>query len=160
MGAISTIAELNERANAFWAVETALMGIRMADKALRDVAFETINAELIRGMPTSYQTTLESALSDAENARSRFSKHFGHKGGKAKKTDRLHDLIGTLVGKTPGISLKALENQIRAEEYLGIIEEVTDHEIHFINHNGHSKSVRLSGLKHRLTRARQKLQNQ
>jgi len=160
MAVISTIAELNERARAFWAAETALMEKRIVDKTLRDLAFETTNAELIRGVPIFYRTTLESALFDAEKKRNRFSKIFSQKGGKAKKTDALQELITALVSKTPGISAKILEKQIRAEESLGIIEEVTRYEIYFVTHDEHSKSARLSGLKHRLTRARQKLQNQ
>jgi hypothetical protein len=71
----------------------------------------------------------------------------------------LQELIIAFVRKTPDISVNILEKQIRAEEFLGIIEEVTAHEIHFANHDGHSKSARLPGLKHRLTRARKKLQN-
>src|SRR5665213_566659 len=125
MAVISTIAELNERARAFWAAETALMEKRMADKTLRDLAFETTNAELIRGVPIFYRTTLESGLFDAEKKRNRFSKNFSQKGGKAKKTDALQELITALVSKTPGIFAKILEKQIRAEESLGIIEEVT-----------------------------------
>jgi hypothetical protein len=153
-----TLAELNEQARIFWAAQAALLEKRMADEAVCDMAFETINAELIRGVPARYQTTLESALLDAENKRNRHSKNFSQKGGKAKKTDALQDLIDGLVRKTPSISVKSLEKQIRTEERQGIIEEVTAHKIYF-NHDGRSKSAPLSGLKHRLTRANKKLQN-
>jgi hypothetical protein len=159
MTAIYPTAEMNKKATAFWAIETARMEKRMADRVLRDLAFATLNAEWIKGTPARYQTTLESALFDAENNRNVFSKDFSQKGGKAKKTDTLQDLILTFVGETRRISLKSLEKKIRAEERHGTIEEVTDGKIHFIDHNGRSKSAPLSGLKHRLSRARKKLQN-
>jgi hypothetical protein len=159
MAAVFAIADMNDEASAFWEIRTARVKEQMTDKALRDNAFETLNSELMRGIPAYYQTTLESALLDAEDKRIRYSKNFGQKGGKAKKTDALQQLILKFVRNEPDISVKTLEERITAEERLGIIEDVTDGEIHFVNHNSRSKSAALSGLKHRLSRVRKTIQN-
>lgn len=88
MGAISTIAEINKQARAFWTIETARMEQRMADMALREIAFESLNDEMIRNVPLRCRKSLETALLDAENKRNTFSNNFSQKGGKAKR--RMH----------------------------------------------------------------------
>ena len=155
---MATISEINMKSSAFWAIETERMLERMADEALRDTALETINAELIKATPIRFQTTLEFALFDAEKKRDRFSTNFAQRGGKAKKPDALQQLIEAIVRENPSITLKLLLKKIKAQEYEGVIDEVTDDEISFSNYNGRLKSAPLSALKHRLSRARKKNQ--
>lgn len=85
---------------------------------------------------------------------------FARLGGMSRKPDALQKLIIKFVKEKPQIMpgevLAKLKRMVRG----GIIDDDADSnsgeepEIHFQNHDGRSKSVPVSGLKHRLPRAR------
>jgi hypothetical protein len=147
---ITTIAELNQLHKKVWAA----VRIQMQDDALLQVAGKAILSDARRKVSFHSQISLREALDDAAEAKKLFLRQLGRRGRQARKSDALHDLIVTLVQENPDISFKSLENKLREMQFHGTIDDVTDTEIQFKNHNGRSKETSLSGLKHRLTRAK------
>jgi len=154
-----SLKEINDLSCRFWNRERALLGRRMADKPIRETAFATICTEIIKAVPIFYRTSLNQALNDAELAKSRFLSEQARKGGNAKKTDKLQLLIEQIVAQRRPITVRQLENELRARQSIGAIEEIDEMRIWFTNHNGQSKTATLSGLKDRLSRARTKLRS-
>jgi hypothetical protein len=72
-----------------------------------------------------------------------------------RKPDRLQELIERIVAASPKISAKKLERRLRNEIGNGVIHDMDDTEI--ILAYGKKTSVKISGLKHRLTRAKEKI---
>lgn len=86
--------------------------------------------------------------------------------GSAQKPDGLQMLIEKMVLRNPDLSVKDLDTILRSDDYAssygGIILSINDHVIEF--KNGESKkgktfikSAKVSGLKDRLSRAKQKI---
>jgi hypothetical protein len=158
MPVITSTAKLNQRAALFWTKELAKLDSRMADTALREEAFARIEYEQVRMMPVYHQTNVEHALEDAESGRGRILSQLARKGAAAKKRNPLQELIETLVEKQPTVSLKSLITDLKYAVGGGVVEDVSDGQICFIGHDNETKSVKISGLKHRLTRARKRYQ--
>ncbi len=154
----------------FWDRQKVLMDLRMADRAILETAIEAIAFEAKRGISVARQMSFEKALEDAENAKRRFIQQQARSGGKAPKADPLRRIIIEVVRQDPEISLKQLLSELRLRAGDGIIEEVDETSICFkypgtmvlrqgetIEKKAISKSVAISDLKHRLTRARKKI---
>ena len=56
----------------------------------------------------------------------------------------------------PSTTLRQLEQQLRALERIEVIDEIADDLISFTAANGRFKGAKLSGLKHRISRAKKK----
>jgi hypothetical protein len=166
--------KFNQRNREFWSHQKTLMDRRMADRALLETAIETINSETARRVAIRSQKIFEDALQDAERAKQRFSRQQAQLGGFAPKTNGLEKIIADVVRQNPKISVVQLLMELRMQQGDGIIDEIDETHIYF-RQNGTaerpeggdavgkrviSASAPISGLKHRLTRARKKVSRQ
>lgn len=154
---MKTLAALNRRHEEFWKTQNALMKTRMADAAIRDTAFEAMNAEQQKRVPVYYQTSIYDALAAADRAKQRCLSQQARKGGSVEKTDALQRLIEKFVEDKPDLTAPLLKNRLREHERIGPIQDIDDEVVCFTNLDGRTKTASLSGLKHRLTRARKKI---
>jgi hypothetical protein len=152
-----TIKEINRLNAEFWTDQDAFLKERMADAAVRETAFEAMETETLKGLPLFYQKSIYEALADADRARKRFMSQHARKGGLARKTDVLQELIERIVERNSAITLQALEARLREHQGTEPIEDFSDGTISFTNHDGRMKDAALSGLKDRLSRAKKKL---
>ena len=74
---------------------------------------------------------------------------------KRPRTDALSGLISRIFDAKPDITETELLAELRKREREGVIEEISDDEIYYIQ-NDQSRSAAISGLKNRLYRLRQK----
>jgi hypothetical protein len=154
-----TISEINERNRRFWDEQSELRNRRIADKAVREAAFARFFDEQARGVPVRNQTTIEKFLADAEADKGRFLSQLGRKGGRAKRLDALQQAILDLVRSRPGITEANLRDLLTRERFPGVIEDVDEANICFVQPDGRMKESPLSGLKHRLSRAKKILKS-
>ena len=151
----TTPKELNEEYDRFWKEQAELLHRRMANDAVREAALGLIREQELH-LPVRYRFSLEAALEKAEKTGQRCSAEWSRKGGKAKKTDTLQLVIEKIVADRPSTTLRQLEQQLRALERIEVIDEIADDLISFTAANGRFKGAKLSGLKHRLSRAKKK----
>jgi hypothetical protein len=153
-----TISEFNAKNRLFWEEQNALRDRRIADEAIRETAFSRLASEQVRGLPVYYQTPIEKLLADAEGDKQRFLYDQAHKGGQAKKSDPLQQAIESLVRRDPHITSAKVRAMLTRERYPELIEDVDEEEISFVwfDRSGRrrSKQAAISGLKHRLSRAK------
>lgn len=165
------LVEFNRRNREFWAHQKILMGRRMADRAILETAVESVESEAKRQIAIRSQKSFEEALQDAERAKQRFIGQQARLGGKAAKADSLQKIITDIVRQSPEIAVTQLLLELRKHQGGGIIDEVDGTRIYFrqtgtVAMSGGGKvvgmkvisaSAPISGLKHRLTRARKKV---
>jgi hypothetical protein len=156
---VTTFSEINEHNRRFSAEQNALRDRRMADPGIREAALVRFSDEHARGVPVRYQTTIEKLLADAEADKERFLSQQGRKGGQARKSDALPRLILDLVRCRPEITEAKLRDILTRERFPGVIEEVDDETISFAQPDGRLKDARITGLKHRLSRAKKILRS-
>lgn len=154
----SSLAELNEHSRAFWAVEALRAEKRMKDLIVSKFALARIKQQLVMEIPVRQQTTLEYELEQTDEFRLVVNKaalsNFGRRGGRAKKKDRLQQLVDAYVAEHPGNSIKSLEDHLENLQHGADIEQFTETFIEFFDHDDKLKTAPRSGLKHRFTRAR------
>jgi hypothetical protein len=157
---ISTFHEINEHNRRFWEKENALRDRRIADEITRETAFARLAREQARGTPVYYQTTVEQSLADAEGDKQLLLSLQGRKGGQAKKSDALQLEILNLARRDPDITVAELKDKLTKERFPGLIDEVEDGTIWFVQPDGsgrnRSKEAPISGLKDRLSRAKRR----
>ena len=165
------LVEFNRRNIEFWAHQKILMGRRMADRAILETAVESVESEAKRQVAIRSQKSFEEALQDAERAKQRFIRQQARSGGKAAKADSLQKIIIDIVRRNPEIAFAQLLLELRKQQGDGIIDEIVGTRIYFrqagtattsgagevIGMKVISDSAPISGLKHRLTRARKKV---
>jgi len=168
--------EINRRNAIFWADQTRLRDGRLCDPALAAAALETLRDEELREVPIRSRMTLEASLDRAEKqqqlfgARSRIEfeaankvlAENGRKGGSApRRLDPLQRLINELVEKKPSTTendlLKALQRRLDAVK--GPFFSIGRSFIEYDDGSGCIKSVPISGLKDRLSRARKRIRS-
>lgn len=133
------------------------MKTRMADDAIRDTAFENLAAETQKRVSLPLQTSLYDALAAAERVGQRFVSQHSRKGGRARKTDTLQELIEQLVRRNPTITEPELLKALRRHQPIEPIQDIEGKVVFFTTHDGRTKQAKLSGLKDRLRRAKQRL---
>jgi hypothetical protein len=138
---------------AFWRTESVRMEQRLADPALYQAAFDDLKEETTR-LPGYHQRSLEALLEDASKKRALFMSFNGQKGGKQK--DKLQVLIDRIVKGEPKIDRGRLLYRLKAEKGFGVIEDITDERISYESAGGDLVDVKISALKHRLSRAKKK----
>ena len=154
---LRTAADINESNRAFWARQNALMEQRMADDAVRQVAFAQVESECLRGVPINKQVSLVAALKEAETNRGTFLSQFAKKGGRAEKPDALQELIIEYARTVPTITERELREKLTPERHPEVISDIEDGEIWFTDRDHHLNSARVLGLKDRLSRAKKKV---
>jgi hypothetical protein len=162
MSAVVSNKDLNEIYAEFWRRTVAETARRMADPVIRTLAMEQIRREHLRGLPVYHQMSLDGALERVEQIGKAFAaehkalaiRDLGRKGGRAKKKDGLQLRIEEIVFRRPEITRSDLFDCLRGETTPGgLIEEIADDSIWF-RQVDRLKEAAISGLKHRLTRAR------
>jgi transposase len=159
-----TARELNAMHQKFWLEQSELLNKRICDKDLYKIAMCMLESEQRMMVPVKNRKTLEGALEDAENFRRGLQRSFARKGGKTNKADALQRLISGIVSTAPDITCQQLLYKLRnlakdGDEVVTKVdrqlEAVGDEvlRIHFQD-QGKSKSTPISGLKHRLSRAK------
>jgi hypothetical protein len=154
MNSAHTAAKTVEDPEVFWQTESVRMEQRLADPALRQAVFDDLKEETSR-LPGYYQRSLEKLLEDASIKRALFMGFNGRKGGKQK--DTLRALTGRIVEKEPEIDRSRLLYRRKAEKGFCVIEDITDERISFVKANGDLVDVKISTLKHRLSRAKKEI---
>jgi hypothetical protein len=162
VGRFTSVMEVNARNQEFWDQQSSLRDERMANPVTFQTAMEDLEAERLRQVPVYFQKPLEKALEDAartgerlyEQSKVQFHTEFSRKGGKAPKHDVLQQFILSRVRTRP---------RMTESELLGLLKEnrrvfnINEEEISFDKPNGAEKSVPISALKDRLSRAKKKI---
>jgi len=150
---------MNRRHSEFWAVESPKLERRLADAQLVALATEDMASETLRGIPTRYLKSMERAYEDAETRRTVIRSGDGSRGGRPPSGDALQRLIEEIVMRHPTISASALLARLRDRQHQGVIEDIDDGRICFVDASGAGRSASISGLKDRLTRARKSVKS-
>jgi hypothetical protein len=126
------------------------------------LALEQRESEAKRGISISHWS-FELAVEDAAKASALVTSEQARKGGSSKKTDVLQALIVRIVREKPSITELELLKKLKAMSHGEAIEDIDDvanlksgekPQIHFQSRDGGSRFAPVSGLKHRLSRAR------
>lgn len=157
---VQKLMEINQRNAQFWSARAELMEEQTSDERLVQIAMNNIEQEAARGVPVYYRRTFEAWLDEASNAKATFHTEPSKKGGQAPKADPLSKLVVDLHKANPQMNSRQLFYALRKEVGKGIIVSIDPdgpHRlIHFAATDGKVKTASLSGLKHRLSRARKK----
>jgi hypothetical protein len=95
------------------------------------------------------------ALKEAETLKRRFQSRLAQQGGHARKADALTLLIEKLVLTRPEISLAELMEELnKLWQRRVIVVDIAENEISYLNQGDRTKTIAISGLKDRLSRAR------
>jgi hypothetical protein len=152
--------DINQRNAQFWSARAELMKEQRSDERLVRIVMCQIEQEAVRGVPIYYRRTFEAWLDDAANAKATFHTEPSRKGGQAPKADPLSNLIVDLHKEDPQMNGRQLFHALRKEVGKGVIISIDpdgpQSKIHFVAADGKVKTASLSGLKHRLSRARKK----
>jgi hypothetical protein len=149
------LVELNRRNRKFWEAQNELTEALIADEEILASALEVLTFEQLRHVPVYFQVPFEYALLEADKAKKRFLKQRSRKGGKAKKTDALQELIVGIVRRRPNITERQLLELF--QQCPAPIEVIDRDFISFRFHDGRPAEAPVSGLKHRLSRAKKSL---
>ena len=151
----------NERHRAFWEAKMRDVERQITDPVVSQEAFKHFNGEIARLLPIQCQTPIEYLLENAESYRSRVLNEQASKGGQARKQDQLQNWIESFVRQRPDASPDDLVLALRAEAPGPLIVEVEEDDISFKTGRGEElKVAKISGLKHRMSRARIKIRSQ
>ena len=151
------MAELNRKNHDFWNKQHDLTGERISDPAIVATAIEDAISAQLRGEPVHTQKTFEVALANAEAAKRRFSSQRGQIAGKARKTELLRTLIEDAVRSNPQINEAELHRELENGSGPGWPIEFSTRFISICLPDGRIREVPISGLKDRLSRAKNKL---
>lgn len=152
--------DINKAQALFWSKQQSLFNERMANDVIRAAAFEALKAQMLRAVPIFYQAPLEQLLEDAARNELRFSRGRARKGGIARKADSLQLLIEDIVRRHPDISeSQLLEKLCVCQTTHHVVQDIDDGTIFFTIPSGHIKEALVSGLKHRLSRAKKKVRS-
>jgi len=152
-----SLKEINQINRRFWCEQRKLLKIRLVDGAIRETAIEFMSEEAAAGVSFHAQRSVYRALEDAERIGRRFLAQQARKGGKARKTDELQLLIERIVQSQPSITAPQLEAKLIEHQHIEPVQDIDKKVIWFSTRDGRSEQARLTGLKDRLFRAKQKL---
>jgi hypothetical protein len=141
---------LNEMNNTFWRRQNDLLGIRMQNPLLCEMATRDLESEALRSVPIASRTTLETALQKAEDNSRLVLKDFSSRGGRASKPDKLQQFILTVLPRRPQLKPRDLVDLVRGNHEFDMAEG----RISFSGSDGKIKDVPISGLKDRIWRAK------
>jgi hypothetical protein len=150
--------DLVETYSNFWAGEQAAAEQRMEDQAILRAALKSMAAETQRRLPIPWQISIYEALRTAETTKRQFLAEQSRRAGSAEKTDALQMfIIEAMRANRPITAVELLDKLRQAQQPGGLIEDIDEEVISFVDVKGRGKTARVSGLKDRLFRARKKL---
>jgi hypothetical protein len=160
------IRRVNERNSLFWLTRSELTLKHISDPMIFRLSTNHMISEAARGIPVKLRKSLEEELADAADDKRILQADFSRKGGKARKSDALQDLILEIVRGRPAITAGQLLWELEGVSGAGIATRVESQanvlagearKIHFINYDERPKTASVSGLKFRLARAKRKM---
>ncbi len=159
------LAEINRRNREFWETQRAALAECVDDDNLLAEVLDNVKFHN-QGVPINSQKTFESVLERVQKQRSAHRREqlteFARKGGKTEKPDALQKLILERVPRNPDISEQQLLNELRRQRGNSCIYDIAEDSegaltIFFTEPDGRLGEAPVSGLKHRLSRAKKKL---
>ena len=153
------LVEINQRNRDFWEVQKRLTATRMANEEILAAALEALAFEDQRRVPVYFRNTFQHALAEADDARRRFLGQQSRKGGRARKSDPLQDLIVDIARQRPNITERELLEWLKDQCPIPPIAEIVDETISFASRDGRLAEAPISGLKDRLSRAKKQIRN-
>ncbi len=127
----------------------------MADPHLLGRAMQTLAFEVARGVPLAAQLTLQHALRGEESSSRAYVASHNRRAALAKRTDALQAFILATTRTDRSISSAKLLSMLKRKEF---VREVTETTIEFYEPDGRLKGAPISGLKDRLSRAKNSLE--
>ena len=154
-----SLADINQANAEFWSRRRQLLQERLANAAICEIAFGTLQSEQFRQIPFLKCLSFEDALHGAEHASRLVLARLARKGGTTRKPDALQGLIETIVTRRRDITLAELIIELHARQSVrDVIQDIDDDSVCFAANDG-SKVAPLSGLKDRLSRAKKKIRS-
>ena len=156
-----TIEGLNQRAEIFWDHEKQEMTRRLQRPAVLRLGTYHLNRHISGAIPIQRWPSFESILADAEEdcavvaplIRSESARDAGAK----SKKDNLTKVIESQLKKRPNLSERELVAHLKAHHREYAIDEITESEIFFVDGRARSKTIPISGLRCRLSRAKKRM---
>ncbi len=165
------LVKMNRVNRAFWKRLSRHTDRRFADPVLLEQATQDLLEEEQRGTPAYYRHGIEFFLERAEERRRSVLRlaiadgysgangmlpvaEAGALGGRALKTDPLQVLILQMVRENPTETWKEHDRRLRSLIGQGVIVSADDNGIIFVDRAGREKKAPVSGLAHRVSRAR------
>src|SRR3984893_9831865 len=134
--------DLVETYRNFWAREEAAAELRMKDPAILRAALRSMAAETQRQVPIPWQISIYGALLHAEIANRQFLADQSRRAGSAAKTDALQMFIIDVVRAHRSITHVQLLDKLRqAQQPGGLIEDIDDELISFVDGKGRGKTA-------------------
>jgi hypothetical protein len=161
-----TLKQINEQNTLFWSEQSELTLKQVSDETVFKLATKDMAYEALIGIPVKSRKSFEKAVLDAANNKSTVQADFSRKGGKARKSDALQDLICEIARRRPRITAGPLLWELQGAAGAGIVTSLDSEldvlasegrKIHYVDYDGRSKTASVSGLKWRLARAKQKI---
>ena len=149
--------EINEANRKFWAERQKAFQEHFTDPNMAAQLVGEMKREELRGIPFEQQRTLDEISHFAEISGKSTVSRRARKAAMAPRPDRLQLLIEEIARRTPGITCRALQEKLEAEVHGTVIEEIANGMISFVDHDDLLNDAPLSGLKHRLSRAKKKI---
>jgi hypothetical protein len=156
--------KINQQNREFWEKENKLRDKRISIEVIFTIATNEMRSETSRGVSARAQKSFEQALADAEKTLRLVRSDFSRRGGRRHKSDSLQDLILKIVREDTRITENQLLDRLEDQAGEGIISSIdgwsdvlagdTRNIRYFDEHTQKDKTARLSGLKHRLSRAK------
>jgi hypothetical protein len=156
--------EINAINQEFWRKRAENRERQLRDDHLAKEAFDDLQEQTRLQGPLGLQKSYEVLLDRAEERRGRallwVRQENGRQGGKARKPDPLQAVIQKIVEGKPTIDCPTLLKLLQNKRGLGVIEDVDGDDIWIIDAKGRSKSIKITSLKDRLHRAKNKIKSQ
>lgn len=149
-----SVMEVNRCNREFWDNHYKFFKVLLDDEVIHAGAIDIMQSEWSRQVPWTEGNEFEKALEISASAKKRALHQRAVKAGKSRKGDTLNELILKIVRTRPDITDHELYTALEHEKHNDVIIDIDQKVICFINHNGGIKDVPRSGLKHRLTRAK------
>ena len=125
------IVALNALNASFWEKENQLRETRMADDAIRKIAFRDLASDTSRRVSVYSQKSLEQALHDAEVNKKELISQLAQSAARAERVDPLQRVITDIVRSNPNIGAKQLLEELRELQPGPVIDEIDDQWIYF-----------------------------
>jgi hypothetical protein len=158
---VVTPVDINNINREYWSKRDKVIEQQLRDVELVNSAVALMRSEETRSIPVYSRFTFENALDQANVVKTSTLRHQALKGGLAAKGDPLNRFIEQVMSRRPDMSCNELLQRIRDQAPLFPIESVNDEEI-VVRRDPTGidvKSVPISGLKDRHSRARRKVRS-
>jgi hypothetical protein len=161
-----SLKQINEQNTLFWSEQSELILKQVSDETVFKLATKDMAYEALIGIPVRFRKSFEKAVFDAENNKSTVQADFSRKGGRARKSGALRDLILEILRRRPAITPGQLLFELEGPAGAGVVTHIESEadvragetrKIHYVDYDGRPKTASVSGLKYCLARAKGKI---